>query len=109
MATVKITQKRNNSTEITFSGELTIFEAMEIYQTHLQAIKLKPKVIIKLSSVNEIDTAGVQILLVLFKEITKQNGEYEVSKLSDVISDYVKLFKLDNYFKLSVSNEELQS
>jgi len=108
MAKIKITQKRNNSTEITFSGELTIFCAMEVYQEHLQTIKLKPKVIIKLSSVSEIDTAGMQILLILFKEITKQSGEYEISNISDVISDYIKLFSLENYFNPSIKNIEPQ-
>mgnify|MGYP000211514317 FL=1 len=108
MAKIKITQKRNNSTEITFSGELTIFCAMEIYQEHLQKIKLKPKVIIKLSSVSEIDTAGMQILLILFKEITKQSGEYEVSSINDVIRDYVKLFNLESCFSPSIKNIEPQ-
>jgi len=108
MAKVKITQKRNNSTEISFSGELTIFCAMEVYQEHLQTIKLKPKVIIKLSSVSEIDTAGIQILLMLFKEITKQNGEYEISSLNDVISDYIKLFRLEHYFSPSSKDIEPQ-
>ncbi len=108
MAKIKITQKRNNSTEITFSGELTIFFAMELYQEHLQRIKLKPKVIIKLSSVTEIDTAGMQILLILFKEITKKNGEYEISSINDVISDYVKLFNLEGFFSPSIKNIEPQ-
>jgi len=106
MAKVKITQKRNNSTEITFSGELTIFCAMEIYQEHLQTIILKPKVIIKLSSVSEIDTAGIQILLILFKEITKQNGEYEISSINDVVNDFVKLFNLESCFSPSIKNIE---
>ena len=108
MAKVKITQKRDNSTEITFSGELTIFCAMEIFQEHLLTIKLKPKVIIKLSSVSEIDTAGMQILLVLFKEVIKQSGEYEVSSVSDVICDYIKLFNLENHFSPSIQTKESQ-
>ncbi len=106
MAKVKITQKRNNSTEITFSGELTIFCAMEVYQAHFQTIKLKPKVIFKLSSINEIDTAGIQILLMLFKEVSKQNSEYEVSSLSDVINDYIEIFNLSKHFILDTPIEE---
>jgi len=108
MAKIKITQKRNNSTEIALSGELTIFCAMDLYQEHIQKIKFKSKVIFKLSSVSEIDTAGMQIILILFKEIKKQSGEYEVSSISDVISDYVKLFNLENYFSPSIKNTEPQ-
>jgi len=74
MAKIKITQKRNNSTEITFSGELTIFFAMELYQEHLQRIKLKPKVIIKLSSVTKFTTLGCQIFLYCLKKLQRKTA-----------------------------------
>ena len=31
MASIKVTQKRNNSTEISFAGGLTIYSVMEAY------------------------------------------------------------------------------
>lgn len=99
MAKIKVTQKRNNSTEITISGELNIYSAMDVYQEHFQSITFKEKVIFKLSGISEIDTAGIQILLMLFKEVGKQNAQYLVHSSSDTICEYSKLFNIQHYFQ----------
>ena len=98
MADIKITQKRNNSTEITISGELTIYCAMEFYQQHLQAIKLKALTILNFSGIDEIDTAGVQLLVMLLKEISNQKSECEIQSISNSLQEYSHIFRLENYF-----------
>jgi anti-anti-sigma factor len=98
MSKIKITQKRNNSTEIIISGELTIYTVLDIYQQHIQQIKLKELVSLKLAGVEEIDTAGMQLLLVLFKEVSKQNANYIVQSISDSLTEYINLFNLQSYF-----------
>jgi len=98
MADIKITQKRNNSTEITISGELTIYCAMEFYQQHLQAIKLKALTILNLSGIDEVDTAGVQLLIMLFKEINKQQSQCKINSISNALQEYSNVFCLQHYF-----------
>lgn len=99
MTKVKVTQKRNNSTEITISGELNIYSAMDVYQTHFNSITFKEQVIFKLSGITEIDTAGIQILLMLFNEVEKQGAQYMVQSTNDSISEYSNLFNIQHYFK----------
>lgn len=98
MAKIKVTQKRNDSTEICISGELNIYSAMDVYQQHFQSIKLKSLVTLKLSGVTEIDTAGMQILLVLIKEIKTQGLSYHVASLNNTIKEYSELFNVHHYF-----------
>jgi len=98
MADIKITQKRNNSTEIAISGELTIYCAMEVYQQHFQQIKLKELTLFKLANITEIDTAGVQLLIMLMKIVKEQNSHYQITSLGEAISDYSNLFQLNRYF-----------
>jgi len=98
MSTVKVIQKRNNSTEITISGDLNIYSAMENYQTHFQTLKFKKKVILKLSAIDEVDTAGMQLLIALLKVIKQQGSNYLIQTTSNSINDYSKLFNLDHYF-----------
>lgn len=98
MSTVKVIQKRNNSTEITIFGDLNIYSAMENYQKHFQTLKFKEKVILKLSAIDEVDTAGMQLLIALFKVIKQQGSSYFIQTTSDSINDYSKLFNLDHYF-----------
>jgi len=103
MAKIKITQKRNNSTEIVISGELTIYCAMDTYQQYIQNITLKDLVTIKLSGVNEIDTAGMQLLILLIKEINQRKASYKIASSSNSIDEYATLFNLQHYF---VDHEE---
>ena len=98
MAKVKVTQKRNNTTEIIFSGELTIYHAMEIFQKNIQNIKVKGQVTIKLSGITEIDTSGIQLLIILFKTIKQQSSHYCIESMSDTVKDYINLFNLSAYF-----------
>jgi len=98
MADVKITQKRNNSTEIIISGELTIYCAMEVYQQHFQQLKVKEITLLQLGSITEIDTAGVQLLIMLMKIVSEQNSSYQITSLGEAVTDYSNLFQLNRYF-----------
>jgi len=98
MSTVKVTQKRNNSTEITISGDFNIYSAMEMYQKYFQSITIKERVILKLSAIDEVDTAGIQLLIALFKTIKLQGSSYLIQTNSASINEYSKLFNLDHYF-----------
>jgi len=97
---MKITQKRNNSTEIIISGELTIYCAVDFYQQHLKAIKLKPLTVLYLSNIDEVDTAGVQLLIMLFKEISHQQSQCQINSISRALQDYSNIFRLEHYFTL---------
>ncbi|MCO4798283.1 MAG: STAS domain-containing protein [Colwelliaceae bacterium] len=98
MTTVKVTQKRNGSTEISIAGEFNIYSAMDIYQQHFKSISLKELVNFKLKGITEIDTAGMQMLILLFKEVEKNNAQYKIHSSNEVIDEYSKLFNIHHYF-----------
>ena len=109
MAEIKVTQKRNNCTEVSISGELTIYCAMEVFQQHFQKIKLKELTLLKLGDISEIDTAGVQLLIMLIKIISEQNSRYQVTSLGEALTDYSNLFQLNRYFVDFENMSELTS
>jgi anti-anti-sigma factor len=98
MTKVKITQKRNNSTEITVSGELTIYYVGELFQQYFKTLTFKEHVVVKLAAIEEIDTAGMQLLLMLFKAISQNNSAYTIQTISNSITEYSALFNLQHYF-----------
>ena len=98
MAEIKITQKQNNSTEITISGELTIYCAMDAYQQHFQQLKVKEITLFQFGNISEIDTAGVQLLIMLMKIVSEQKSSYQVTTLGEALTDYSNLFQLNRYF-----------
>ncbi|WP_057830615.1 STAS domain-containing protein [Colwellia sp. TT2012] len=98
MAEITITQANNDSTEIVISGELTIYCAMDVFQQHFKQIKLKSLTRLKLDNITEIDTAGVQLLIMLMKIINEQNSHYQITSLGEALTDYSNLFQLNRYF-----------
>ncbi|ALO34088.1 hypothetical protein CMT41_04615 [Colwellia sp. MT41] len=98
MAEITITQASNDSTEIVISGELTIYCAMEVFQQHFKQLKVKGLTLLKLDNITEIDTAGVQLLIMLMKIVNEQNCHYQVISLGEALTDYSNLFQLNRYF-----------
>jgi len=105
MAEVKVVQKRNNTTEITISGDLDIYCAMQVYQQHLQAVKIQQTLALKLANIVEIDTAGIQLLIVLIKAAWQQESHVHIASKSQSICDYSSTFQLEHYFNQTQPQE----
>ena len=97
MADIKITQA-DNSTEIAISGELDIYCAMDLYQQHFQQLKVAELTLLKLDGISEVDTAGVQLLIMLMKLVGEQGSRYQIPSLGEALTDYSNLFLLNRYF-----------
>jgi anti-anti-sigma factor len=98
MAKVIITQRHNESTEIAISGELNIYCVGDVFQQYFQQIELEKLTLIKLEDISEIDTAGMQLLIMLLKIINEQNSRYQILSLGSPLIDYCNLFQLNRYF-----------
>ncbi len=107
MADIKIVQKRTNSTEVTISGELDIYCATEFYQQHIQQINIKEILTLKLAGITEVDTAGVQILIMLIKMAQKQDSKCHVNSISNALTEYSNIFQLNQYFITKKDNDEM--
>jgi anti-sigma B factor antagonist len=53
----------NGATRLRLDGELTIYRAAELKQTLLKALEQAPHLELDLAGVSELDSAGVQILI----------------------------------------------
>lgn len=99
MASCKVVQKRNKVTEVTISGELDIYCAMEFYQQHIKPLKIQQSLTLKLAKLTDIDTAGVQILIMIIKAAKRQNSPYNIASLSSALKEYSETFQLERYFE----------
>ncbi|QBG35375.1 STAS domain-containing protein [Litorilituus sediminis] len=98
MASCKVVQKRNKVTEVTIAGELDIYCAMEFYQQHIKPLKIQQSLTLKLAKLSDIDTAGVQILIMLIKAAKQQQSPYQIDSISSALAQYSKTFQLERYF-----------
>lgn len=71
-------------TTIKLSGDITIYQAAEAKGSLLATqTGLDRKVVLNLEQVEELDTAGVQILMMLQRLVSQQGGEMQTSAISE--------------------------
>jgi anti-anti-sigma factor len=79
-------------------GELTIYRAAELKQTLLEKVGAHPKLEIDLSGVTEVDTAGVQLLMLAKQTALTAQGEVTLVSHSPAVIDVLELLDLAAYF-----------
>ncbi|MEF7616323.1 STAS domain-containing protein [Aquincola sp. MAHUQ-54] len=75
-------------------GELTIYRAAELKPVLLDAVRRSPAPCIDLSGVSEIDTAGVQLLLLARREAASLARTLQLGTPSDAVREAFGLFEL---------------
>lgn len=89
-------------TRITLSGELTIYQVADVKALLLDEAKgLDKKVLLDLSRVEELDTAGVQLLFMLKKLVLQQGGTLAISDVSESARNILDCLNCSATFGLS--------
>ncbi|HEV7814476.1 MAG TPA: STAS domain-containing protein [Janthinobacterium sp.] len=79
-------------------GELTIYRAAELKQQLLAALERAGPLEIDLSAVTEVDTAGVQLLMLAKQVALQRQQELRLAGHSPAVLDVFELFNLGGYF-----------
>lgn len=93
------TTANNGNLLLALDGELSIFQAAERKPELLHVLSLVQQTLsLDLSAVDEIDTAGVQLLLLLQREIQRSGREIEVVAYSPAVLAVFDLLQLHELF-----------
>ena len=87
-------KKKGERCKLSVKGDLTIYTAVACKQKLLEALSDSKTVEIDLSKVNEIDTAGVQVLLLAQREARQAGKSAAVTSLSAAVRAVLDLYKL---------------
>jgi anti-sigma B factor antagonist len=100
---MNISRKKNKDhTLIRFEGELTIYTAAQTQQGLFKDHeKLPLNVGLDLQAVSEIDTAGLQILLLLQKVMAARGGQVFIAATNETIEQVFTVLDLHSYFALA--------
>jgi len=79
-------------------GPLTIYTATEQKDVLLSLFPLAYEVELDLSNVDELDSAGLQLLILIKRESLKVGTQVLLSNPSPVVSEVLRLSGLDEYF-----------
>ncbi len=88
-------KKKNDTAALHIEGELTIFRAGELMHALLAS---PPPAEIDLSGVTEIDTAGLQLLMLAKKKAVAEKRELRLVAHSAAVSEVFELLNVAAYF-----------
>ena len=80
-------------------GEMCIYEASELKENLMGVMEDPRHLEINLSKVTEMDSSGVQLLMLVKKEREEKGHSFGLSHHSDVVLDVFELLGLEGYFK----------
>jgi len=79
-------------------GELTIYRGAELKAELLQAVQCDTVVEVDLSGVTELDTCGVQLLMLAKRSAQDNGGTLRLTSHSPAVLDAFELFDLAGWF-----------
>jgi anti-anti-sigma factor len=84
--------------ELEIAGEVTIYSALPLHQAVLTSLAEADTIELDLSGVTELDTAGVQQLLLLAREARARGSRFSVSAQSPATRDVFELYRINSHF-----------
>lgn len=92
-------QKREDATSVLrIEGEMTIYRAAELKQTLLASLDQAEELEVDLTAVTELDTAGVQILILAKQQALARQRKLRLIAHSPAVLDVLELLNLAAYF-----------
>ena len=82
------------------NGELTIYTAAELKDQLLKQLDQCKKIQLDLSQVEEVDSAGIQVLMLIRKQAIAEEKALTLSQISESLSRYFELYNLWDFFQL---------
>ncbi len=87
-------KKLKKGNRIKIEGELSIYSVKSIYEEIKISLSYKNKLLLDLYHITEMDSAGLQLILLIQREFKKYNMPIEIEKQSSAVSDLFKLFNI---------------
>jgi len=91
-------EPQNADASLRIQGEMTIYRAAELKAMLLKPIQAGATVEVDLSGVTDLDTAGLQVLMLAKKTAQALGGELRLVAHSPVVVDVLELLHLSSWF-----------
>lgn len=98
-------QKNGRMAEVAITGEMNIYNAMDLKAALLKSIDEAEGVDLDLSGVSEFDSSGLQLLLLARKECERGGKQLKFTAKSASVESVIGLFNLGELFESSRPGE----
>jgi anti-anti-sigma factor len=86
------------SSQLRLNGPLCIYSAQELKRTLLDALAATEQLVLEMSSVDDIDSAGLQLLALLQREAALQGKAMCLQSPSEPVRDLMQLYAMEHFF-----------
>ena len=93
-----IAKEKSDKLNLSIDDEMTIYTALEHKKSLLEYLKIGKDIEINLSSVSEIDSAGVQLLMFFKHEAEQHNFKLVLVEHSQAVTEVFELLNLGSHF-----------
>ncbi|MET3131611.1 anti-sigma B factor antagonist [Oxalobacteraceae bacterium GrIS 1.11] len=91
-------QRKGGTATLRIEGEMTIYRAAELKPVLLAALEQPDTLDVDLSAVTELDSSGVQLLMMAKKQAQQQGQNLQLLAHSPAVLDVMELLNLAAYF-----------
>ena len=91
---------------ITMRGELDNRTAASVQENILPLVKPHKKLLVNMSGVTYVSSAGLRTMLLLYREVDGQNGRIILSSLPEMVYDTMFITGFMDFFVATGSDEE---
>jgi anti-sigma B factor antagonist len=95
----------SSGSELRIESDLTIYTVVEWKETLLSALERSSALSIDLSAVRELDTAGLQLLLLAGREAQRAGKSITLVAPSTVVAEVVQLCNLDSQWNIQPAQQ----
>ena len=93
-----VQESPSNACVLRIEGEMTIYRAEELKKTLIGSLQGAARLEVDLSAVTDIDTAGLQLLMLAKSTAKKMQGELRLTGHSPAVLDVFELLNLAAFF-----------
>lgn len=90
--------QENGVCRLSFEGEMNIYRASEIKELISGYLGGECAIEADLSGVTEMDSSGLQLLLLMKNESRREGKGFAITAKSEPVSSVISLFRMDGYF-----------
>lgn len=92
--------KTKGRCKLAIDGDMTIYAIGDLKQGISKELDSYTKFELNLANVEEIDSAGIQLLLALRRELIQKNKEFKLTAVSGAVAKLIEQYNVGDHFSI---------
>ena len=100
---LKVERDSNKATglcQLSIDEDMTIYSVAKLKQELSEVIDAYDRLELNLANLEEIDSAGIQLLLALGAELAQKNKELSLTAISGVVAKIIEMYEVGDRFDI---------